>query len=156
MKLNEHPKLIPYVHFTIFVLFETAQVIISCISDDYAFGMLEPSKSIHFPGLTTDSEDKSPTLKSRKSLDKISKSGGSRDHLDNHIETPKNGFGQSLLSAGIGQKMVAGLSKARLDASNKLASSNNVLRRSSTRDLIFALLEEWEEPAMKANAKVSS
>ena len=49
MKLNEHAKLIPYVHFTIFLLSETAQVIIPRISDGYAFGMREPSKSIHFP-----------------------------------------------------------------------------------------------------------
>ena len=121
-----------------------SQVLVSHISDGYAYGMGQKN-SVAFPGLTTDSEDEIITIKSKKSTDEISKTNTS----------PENGFGQSLLDAGIGGKLVSNLSKARLDASSKLQSSKNVLKSSSTRDLIFALLEEWEEPAITANAKVS-
>jgi len=119
-----------------------SQVLVSHISDGYAYGMGQKN-SVAFPGLTTDSEDEIITIKSKKSTDEISKTNTS----------PDNGFGQSLLDAGIGGKLVSNLSKARLDASSKLQSSKNVLKSSSTRDLIFALLEEWEEPAITANAK---
>ena len=113
-----------------------------------------------FPGLTTDdSEDDSQTLAGRRSLDEAadakineqkqndgSSGGGGKSSID--------GFGQSLLAAGIGGNLVSSLSKPRLDTFN---SKRNVMGSSSSSSKleILQMLEEWEEPDMRTNLKAS-
>eukprot|EP00579_Thalassiosira_antarctica_P000217 CAMPEP_0201866770 /NCGR_PEP_ID=MMETSP0902-20130614/1236_1 /ASSEMBLY_ACC=CAM_ASM_000551 /TAXON_ID=420261 /ORGANISM="Thalassiosira antarctica, Strain CCMP982" /LENGTH=1631 /DNA_ID=CAMNT_0048391801 /DNA_START=121 /DNA_END=5016 /DNA_ORIENTATION=+ len=120
----------------------TAQVVTSRVSSGYAYTM-RGSKNIALPGMTTDSEDDSPTQKSRKSFDELSRGGSA----------PQNGFGQSLLDAGIGSKLVSSLSRPRLESSksSRLKASKKRLGSSSKLE-IMALLEEWEEPDIKTNA----
>ena len=122
-----------------------SQVVTSRVSSGYAYTM-RGSKNIALPGMTTDSDDDSPTQKSRKSFDELSRGGSA----------PQDGFGQSLLDAGIGSKLVSNLSRPRLESSksSRLKASKKRLGSSSKLE-IMTLLEEWEEPDIKTNAAVS-
>jgi len=109
---------------------------VSIISDGYAYPM-QQNKSIALPGLTTDSED---------DIDDVSRSASKTPS-----ESQTNGFGQSLLDAGIGSKLVSKLSKPRPD--NARASLNKSTTMSSSKQLeIMQLLNEWEEPDIKTNS----
>ena len=122
-----------------------SQVVSSRVFDEYAYTMstIRSGKTITFEGLATDSEDEnSPSQKSPKSLEK---------EKDNESSSEKrNGFGQALLDAGIGSKLVSSLSRPR-----GLMKSSMQMRGSSERLEIFAMLEEWDEPDIKTNASVS-
>lgn len=73
---------------------------------------------IALPGLTTDSEDEGTSPpRSKKSFDELSGSAN---------KNQQNGFGASLLAAGIGSKLVSSLSRPRLEnnsRTSKLKSS---------------------------------
>lgn len=120
-------------------------------SSGYAYTM--SAKSIQFPGLTSDDsgdDDASPKSRPGKSFDELSRSN------TNQTDTLKCGFGQSLLDAGIGGKMVYSLTRSKVEnpRADKMKSSKSLLSSSSVLE-IMQLLEEWEEPDVKANAKVS-
>ncbi|KAL7540415.1 hypothetical protein ACHAXR_010092, partial [Thalassiosira sp. AJA248-18] len=134
-----------------------SQVITSHVSDGYAYALGMQDKAIPFQGLTTDSEDEgSPTRKIRKSFDELSHKTGNNSEGD----SPRCGFGQSLLEAGIGSKLVSSLSRPRLESSRtermQSSKSSKNLMGSSAKLAIMQLLEEWEEPDIKANAKAKA
>ena len=120
----------------------------TCISPGYAYTMR--TNKIALPDLRSESEDEvGPSLMS-KSNDELSQSNSKG-------ESPQNGFGQSLLDAGIGRKFVNSLNRPKIE---KTPSQRNLLVStkqlgSSAKLEIMALLEEWEEPTITANAKVS-
>ena len=117
--------------------------------------MMTQSKTIALPGMTTDSEDDSPTLAGRQSIDELSRSASNADKKNSSSgEESKNGFGQSLLDAGIGSKLVSSLSRPSM---KEPKSARNLLQTKSSSKLeIMAMLEEWEEPDIKTNSAVRS
>jgi len=129
-----------------------SQVRTTHISSGYAPLMRGGKSELAVPGLTTDSENEaSPSIgqKNRKSFDELSRSASNNnDKSHNRDESSRgNGFGQSLLDAGIGGKLVSSLSRPRLEGTKpakKLGSSSKLE--------IMSMLEEWEEPDIKTNA----
>lgn len=116
-------------------------VITSHVSDGYMYTM---KHSIALPGLTSDSEDEtnSPLQKGgKKSFDEVT------------TQASHDGFGESLKKQGIGSKLAASLHKPKLehDRSERMLAAKNMMN-SSTKLAILQLLEEWEEPDVKANA----
>ena len=109
-------------------------VITSHVSDGYVYTM---KHSIALP-LMSDSEDE--TNSPLQNCDKKS-----------FDELTQDGFGESLKKQGIGSKLAASLHKPKLDhhRSERLLSAKNMMSSSTKLALI---LEEWEEPDIKANA----
>ena len=114
-----------------------ANVTTSHVSDGYMYTM---KHSIALP-LTSDSEDEtnSPLQK------------GDKKSFDGLLS--QDGFGESLKKEGIGSKLAASLHKPKLEdyRSERMLSAKNMMN-SSTKLAILQLLEEWEEPDVKANA----
>ena len=110
--------------------------------------MQSMSMAFRVPGFTTESEDDTPLQQGMKSLD------DQRNDADgNPTESPKDGFGNTLLEAGIGRKFVTSLSNAPNAARPNMSSTKHM--SSSSRLEIMQMLEEWEEPVIKANSAVS-
>ena len=101
------------------------------------------SKAVVFPGCTSESEEDTPPQLGRKVLDENSPRAGHKNSTD----SPGEGFGQSLLDAGIGRKLVK-------EPSTRPGLTSSTMKKigSSSRLEIMALLEEWEEPEIKANS----
>mmetsp|Transcript_23264 Transcript_23264/g.41596 ORF Transcript_23264/g.41596 Transcript_23264/m.41596 type:complete len:1233 (+) Transcript_23264:4492-8190(+) len=120
-----------------------SQVAIHHVASGFAYTIRDGELAL--PGLTTDSEDEiNPSITRSQSAH----SSNSKSHRQG--ESSQNGFGQSLLDAGIGGKLVISLSRPRLDESPHKSSKK--LLDSSAKLEIMLLLEEWEEPDIRTNA----
>lgn len=105
------------------------QVVTNKISDGYIFASITQSAKA-FPGMTTDSEDDSPARKERKMYQSTNASvAGSVVG-----EAGGEGFGKTLLEAGVVKHSTRKLEKVKFASSKHLEIMN--------------LLEEWEEPNM--------
>lgn len=100
-----------------------AHIVTDKISDGYIFSSITKSAQA-FPGLTTDSEDDSPTRKGRKMFSSVASSTRGEQRGDGL------GFGKSLMESGVVKSSERKLEKIKYASSKKIE--------------IMKLLEEWE------------